>query len=1228
MNARTPALLTAIGTITLLPACQAQPGSQPAPPSAAAMAPGHTEGGGSSTLALIQARRVGFPQFPSISPDGSVVVFAYAGDLWSVETSGGIATRLTAHPADEGRSAFSPDGSSLAFESERDGPRNLYVMPVAHTPAGLVAGDAARVTQSDRPQTLAGFSADGSELFFAASHEPAIFRSSRMYRAPVTGDGPTRRITDAYGAAPHASPDGTALLFTRGGGDQYRPKYTGASANDIYRLNAQDGTFARLTQHASRDTDAYALPDGSVVFVSSRSGQFNLWKLPAGVADSAAVQITDFKPAQGEASIAHGVRDLSLAPGGWHGVFVVWDTMYVVNLKEAKPTPLAVPASLSGDFAQLDFARINIGKQVNEAALSPDGKTMAVVARGEVFVRGTDKDRPTRRVTDTHARERDPAWSADGKTLYFASDATGRYGVYAATVTLALEDIRPKEDKPDEPAPEEAKKDADTPQPDGAAAAPADPAAEPAPAAGDQQAAANTEKKQEPKKDKKPDHAKRWAESLRFEIKPLIVGSEETVAPLPSPDGKKLLITRGLGDLILVDLEKLAAGAPDAERLLLDSWNEPDAEWASDSRHIVYAVSDLNFNSDIWLLDTSDPGAKPVNLTRHPDDDGSPRLSADGRVLIFLSDRDADANGDADVYAINLERRLDGLRPYELADYFKEAAEKAKKRKPLGAEAEKKPDAKSGEKPPEGAAEGEAKPAEGERKPEDKPKPAEPLKFDADDAYLRVRRITTLPGGEGDLALTPGGDRIIFSASIDGQNSLFSVDYKGSERKTIQSGGASSVSVNITGEKVVCVSGGEASIGKPAGGDAEKVAIDAPVTIDIERQQGQKFSEAARTLGDRFYHPTLKGLDWKALMSRYQALAKQTRTDPEFNRVVLMLFGELDGSHLGISGGRDTGGQGQAVGYLGIEYVPDPDGYKITRVMAKSPASRASSQLEPGDVITSINGVAVAAAGGGPTTDLMAALAGTAGQETLLELRRADPAKPGTVLITPANSGADSSYRYEDEVARRTALVGQLSNGRLGYLHIQGMSMPSVRDFERDLFAAADGKDGLIIDVRDNGGGWTADILLASLTAPQHAYTTPRGVDPSGVARDTYPRDRRLIYAYTRPISVLCNFNSYSNAEIFSHAIKTIGRGKLVGTPTHGAVISTGGFQLIDGTSVRLPFRGWYLPDDTDMENHGAVPDIEVWQTPEDEVAGRDAQIEAAVKELLQRVGTQRVGAR
>ncbi|CAG1006895.1 tricorn protease [Phycisphaerales bacterium] len=1141
-------------------------------------------------------RPVGYPQFPCLSPDGSTIVFSYAGDLWAVGAGGGVSRRITSHPSDESRSAFSPDGSVLAFESEREGARAVYAMPVARSESGLNFGDVRRVTSADRAQTLSGISADGKWVYLSDNHEPAVFRGVKMYRARIDGSGPLERLTTAYGSSAHATPDGAGVVFTRNRYDPNRPHYAGSATTDLWRLELKTGDFTQLSAHSLNEAEGYLLPDGSLVFVSSRDGQNNIWRAAKGAKDDTAKPLTAFKPGAGEATIAHGVRDFSVAPGGAAGVFVVWDRLYTIDLSRAKPQATPVDVRVGGDFSQIDFQKLNLSRQVQEAALSPDGKTIALAARGEIFVRSTDKERPTRRVTNSHSRERDLAWSPDGKTLYFSSDETGVYGIYAATVDVAREDLESK--KKDEPkaADEEPKKaDAD-------AARPAENKDERA-----------EENKDEPKDEKKPDFGKRWSEALTFKIEPVLVGAENHRSARPSPDGKSVLVTRARGDLLLMDVPARTA------RVLFTGWTEPEVEWCPDSRHIVYAVSDVYFNSDIWLLDTRTDGAAPANITRHPDDDVSPRLSADGKVLYFLSDRDDDTTGEFSVYAVNLDRKLDGLSAYELADYFKEAAESAKKRKPLGAEEKKKADTKDGkEEEQKNGKNGEAKdePKKEESKKPDEKKP-EPLKFDLDDAYLRVRSVVSIPEGMGDLAAAPGGDRVVFSASVDGTRGLYSVDFKGKERKAIASAGVSSVGMGLTGEKVAYVSAGEATIGKPAGGEAEKMAIDAPVVIEIAQQQKQKFLEAARLLGEGFYHPTLKGLDWAALTKRYLPLAMQTRTDAEFNTVGMCLFGELNGSHLGIRGGRDSAGEQTPLGYVGIDAEPAAEGWRVARVLPQGPADRESSKLSEGDVIVSINGEPCAR-GGAPGADLPVQLANTPGRETLLKVKNA-AGEERLVLITPSGMGADTGLRYDDEVRRRTAMVDKFSGGKIGYLHIRSMDMGSVRNFERDLYAAAHGRAGLLIDVRDNGGGSTADILLSSLTAPRHAYTVARGADGASIPKDAYPRDRRLIYGYNRPISVLINQNSYSNAEIFPHAIKTIGRGKLVGVQTFGAVISTGAAGLIDGTTVRMPFRGWYLPNGTDMENHGAQPDIEVLVKPEDEVSGADPQIEAAVKELMER---------
>ena len=1233
----------AVMATALLPAgCQIDPSPAPSQPQVTSAAPAELALGAGGLIA------VGLPQFPAISPDGRTLVFSWVGDLWAVDSAGGAATRLTSHPAAERRVAFSPDGAMLAFDSERDGGRNLYIAPIVRSPAGYALGAMRRVTYVDRPLNLSGWSPDGKSLLFSATLDPAIYRSPRMYRVDIGGDGvpdPIERLTPAFGNTPRETADGKSIIFTRGNTDFTRPKYRGSGTTDLWSMNLKDGQFTQLTRNNASDANGFPLPDGSIVYISQRDGVNNIWRMPAA-GDASAQQLTRFEATPGELTIGHGVRDLYVNTSGTAAVFCIWDTVYTLDLTKAGAAPRAISLVASADQAELDYARVNLNRDITETALSPDGKSIAMIARGEVFVRSTEEGRPTRRVTFTAGRERDLSWSPDGRVLWFASDEPGVSKIFYAAVALSREDIAGAKDeepeKKDELKPAEGDKKPDAEKKD------------------------EGEKKDEEKKDdaaaakpatKKVDYGKRWAESLRFDVKQLDTGSPERRrndgmlgieehSPRPSPDGRQLLFTRGLGDLWLVDLRSKKS------HLVLEGWNNPDAQWVADSKHIIYSREDLDFNSDVWVMDLSakagTPESEPRNITRHPDNDDQPRLSADGKVLYFISDRDGDSF-EYQVYSVFLDKKLEGLKPYELEDYFKKAAEAAKKRKPIdpilwdspepapatkatadapAPEGDKKVDAAAaGDKQPDAA----AKPAPAARAARKKP---EPMKFDTEDAYLRVRRITSSSGNKGGIATTPGGERVIFTGEggLAGGpatppapgapapdpaagRTLYSASYKGDDVKSLQSGGAGDVRVTLTGDKVSFVRAGNAFATPPLGGKVDAYPIDAPVVIEIAKQQRQKFLEFARIMGNGFYHPTLKGLDWKGLTARYLALAERTRNNDEFNRVGALMLGELDGSHVGITGGAAAyTPPALGTGYLGIDYSRQGNGVKITRIIRGGPADRDSSKLEVGDVITAVDGQPVAG-------DLGAALVGTAGKEILIDITRVDPTKPKQLLITPVGSAADIDLRYTDEVLQRQAMVNKLSGGKLGYLHIRAMSGPSVRDYERDLYAAANGKQGLIIDVRDNGGGSTADILLSSLTAPAHAWTQPRGADPKDIPHDAYPRDRRLIYAYTRPITVLCNQNSFSNAEIFAHAIKTTKRGKVVGQPTYGGVISTGAATLIDGTNVRTPFRGWYLPDGKDFENNGAVPDIIIVQLPSDDAAGNDPQLDAAVKELMDRSG-------
>lgn len=229
------------------------------------------------------------------------------------------------------------------------------------------------------------------------------------------------------------------------------------------------------------------------------------------------------------------------------------------------------------------------------------------------------------------------------------------------------------------------------------------------------------------------------------------------------------------------------------------------------------------------------------------------------------------------------------------------------------------------------------------------------------------------------------------------------------------------------------------------------------------------------------------------------------------------------------------------------------------------------------------------------------------------------------MVIRPTDDLDDEMYG--EWVDDRRELVEEYSDGRLGYIHVEGMNWPSFERFERELQASASGREGLLVDVRFNGGGWTTDYLLTVLTYPQHAYTVPRGAAEDLEAeherfREHYPFGPRLPQAaWTKPVAALANQNSYSNAEIFSHAFRTLDLGPLVGEPTFGAVISTGGAGLMDGSFVRIPFRGWYVrATDENMEHGPAVPDHPVPRRPDDRASEGDEQLRTAVDVLLERI--------
>lgn len=1203
---------------------------------------------------------VDLPRFPAISPDGADITFTWRGDIWKASTDGGHAARLTSHPADDRLTTWSRDGQTIAFTSDRDGSANIYLM-------NIDGSDVRQVSNLDRPCGLEAFGVDddgNAVITFSSTLEGDVYRSERPYMIALNGGMPMR-IHDAFGSQPRVSPDGERVVFVRGGyySGFNRRHSVGPETMDLWLYDRAEQSFTQLTDWKGHDGLPRWLDDDTIIFMSERDiDRVNLFSLDLDRGKPR--RITSFRD--------RDINSFDVSTDGSTAVIHAWDSLYTLDLTRdnAKPKLLSITAA---EDATDDYDLQSIGSNIDEAVLSPDGKSMAYVAYGEVYVRNIEDKSPTRRVTESTARDRDIAWSPDGLKLYFSSDRDGTESIYAATVTLTRSEIKKSFEKSAKAEDEDADVNG-APSPAGRWTATfVDPDAgeidfalilrvdrkgkvtgevEAEPYSGDIEGAydkstgslnltltvaandetvsihlklsddqlvgaavsdgvvipinAKRDRDYTPKsgdaadndEDKPELDPTRWHDAVAFAITPVVQTEHHDRLPSPSPDGTKLAFKRSRGSLIVLDLES------GEENELFEHWDWwLEWRWSPDSRHIAFSRANKNFNNDIFIV-PADGSAEPVNISRHPDNDGNPRFSADGRILSFISER---INEEFDVWMVYLDSDLEALTPKELEEYYTEAVKAASKRKPVEV-ADPDEDDDNGDDE-----------EEDEEKEEEVEEAEHPWELaDLDDAWTRVRRVTSYSGNETGLEMTPGGDRYIFNGS-HGQSGLYSIKWDGSDLTRLDS--PSSVQhVSLTGDKVVYISGGRASTISPGGGKSETINIRDEIRIDLAAQASQKFHEMTRVLGMMFYHPEMKGVDWDALSEKYHELVVRTRTADEFDYVCEHMLGELTASHLGVfAAGGFRSHIAQPHGYLGtIHHQVTVDdgriGFEVTHVLPDSPAAVGSMALEPGDVITAVDLEPFE-----PTDTVEARLEGLVGTETVITIERDVAGEPTSlnVLITPTSFGQFRQLRYKDWRRSNARLVEQLSDGRIGYIHIQGMNQPSLDVFERDLFAAASDKDGLIIDVRNNGGGWTTDRVLSSIMVREHAYTVPRGAPH---VPGHYPQDRLFIQRYTLPINALCNEKSFSNAEIFSHAFRTLERGTLIGQETWGGVISTGGFGLIDGSFVRLPFRGWYVVDGTDMENQGAVPHLLVPQTPEAEAAEDDEQLRAGVDDLLKRL--------
>ncbi len=705
--------------------------------------------------------------------------------------------------------------------------------------------------------------------------------------------------------------------------------------------------------------------------------------------------------------------------------------------------------------------------------------------------------------------------------------------------------------------------------------------------------------------------------SAQVTIKTLLKNGRENFQPRYSPDGLEVAY---LEDRVTVKVLNLASGQ--TRTVLGAEWNysyldgDQWFDWSPDSRWLLVQYLDRErWSTEVGLIDAAGKGPL-VNLTKSGYDDVHPLWAQGGQALIWATDRmglrGTSSNAQQDAFVMYLTREAYDRSRMDKAEYAqqmkrdeddKKAAEEAKKA--ASAPDPKKADTKKPAKP-------EAKAGE--------PAPAEPLKFELDGVEDRVARLTPNSGNLRAMLLAPDGETAYFLLQGADAYELWVNRMRAGELRRAAAFPAAKperfdpdpadLLLDAKGETVfLLVDGGIQKFKLPKGGEGdiklEPVKFAAEQQLDRAGERAYFFEHAWRQMRDKLYAKDMNGVDWDGYKRSYERFLPQIGNGFDFAEMLSELLGELNVSHTGASyRPRVPGGDSTAALGAFFDDSHAGAGLKLAEVIEGGPLALAKSALKPGMVIEKIDGVAIA-----PGAEFDSPLNHKAGKRIGIAILDPASGKRFEEVVKPIAQSEQAELLYRRWIKREREAVDKLSGGRIGYVHVRGMDEPSYREVFSELLGRHSAKQAVVVDTRFNGGGDLHDELVSLLSGQRYLEYVPRGP-----ARGWEPVRR-----WTKPSAVLISESNYSDAHLFPWLYKHRQLGKLVGMPVAGTGTAVWWEQLQDPAMVfGIPEIGFRDAQGRLMETERVDPDITVPADPLQLEAGRDEQLEAAVKALLQ----------
>jgi tricorn protease len=654
--------------------------------------------------------------------------------------------------------------------------------------------------------------------------------------------------------------------------------------------------------------------------------------------------------------------------------------------------------------------------------------------------------------------------------------------------------------------------------------------------------------------------------------------------PRFSPDGKSIAFVRGHKELRVVDVDSKQ------ERLAMAGYIGgnfgPSAfAWSPDSKWLVYGNAGVGTLRNLYVVAEAGGEARQISFLANTNVN-SIQWSPDGKFVLYETGQRTET---PQVARIDLTPRQPDYTEQKFDDLFKPEPVR------------------------QGRGNAEAKP------------PVKPVEID----FSGIReRISMLPIGltVNQPQISPDRKWLLFSASVGGQANLYlypldengagggrggrgggagAGEARGPRQLTSTPGQKNHAHFTSDSKEVFYLEAGHVQNIAIDNRQTHAVDVNAEMDVDFNVEKMAVFEEAWAGQRDNYYDSKYHGADWNAVRKMYAPLIEGARTPDEMRAVLRLMIGELNSSHSGISPPAAAGGAGRGnVGQLGLSFdraeYENAGKLKITEVVPHSPAALARIQV--GEELRSVDGTAI-----GPHVNLDALLEHKVDKRVTLDVGGKE------VIVRPVASLAEQIYRKWVEDNR--AYVAKISNGKLGYVHIRDMSDTALTQLYLDLDAENRARAGVVIDIRNNNGGFVNAYALDVLSRRPYLTMTNRD-GPPGPAR-TVLGQRSL----ELPTILVVNQHSLSDAEDFTEGYRTLKLGKVVGEPTAGWIIYTGSMDLVDGTVMRMPGTLVQGSDGKDMELHPRPVDIAVSRPIGESYTGRDSQLDAAVKELLAEVG-------